>query len=378
MDLLVDFLLGVNLSVSALALRTLLIKSVVICCVALILCYGVFRMIKRYVRGLGNRRGKDLAIVLRESHLMIISVGIVVCTIVLLVAQDLYPSEVWFLKTASIVLIVLLVYLVHRIGKFVDLIYKQFEVAKTRPITAFIQVLDVVMILLGGVWIVSLITGENTGTLMVSVSALFAALSFVFKDTILNFVAGIQLTTSDMIQIGDRVKVDDQVDGFVDSININSVKIRNFDQTTTVVPASRLLNNPFTNYRHLDTLSIRRFSRTLLIDTKTVVEVSEAMLVKAEAFGLTEPGDHHTNLFVYRDCIYHSLAQHQSIAHDQSLSVVIKDPTSQGIPLQILGFTAFSDYDAYDLVTRELMDEWLLMLRDFELQIYQSPSGSIE
>lgn len=373
MKVIQNFILGNDLSEVQSTVRLI----VLICLISLLVYVVLSKGLNRVIKSIGKQRNRDLSSLLNRSHLLLRSLGLIVCFVILIVTADQEGLDFWFTKSVSILLILQMLYAAHNIGQFIDSVYKEFDISRTRPITSIIQVIEIILCIIGGIWIVSIVTGQNTGNIMVSVSAIFAALSFVFKDTILNFLAGVQLTSSDTLQIGDRISMGDSIDGNVETVNLNSVRVRNFDQTNTIIPASRLMNEPFTNFRHIETLSVRRFNRTITIDIKTVNDASPEMIAFMKNRNLYQEGySMHSNLYLFREYVFDILNNHHDIAHEQSLSVTIKDPTPTGIPLQITGFTNSSNYAKYELTVRDLMDQFLLNLKTFGLEVFQNPTGS--
>lgn len=342
---------------------------------ALILYFILQHLFNYVIKSFELKRGKPIANLSSVKHFTKRLYGLVVCVSFLLIIQNILLTYGWLIRLTTILLIVQMIYVLHSLGVLINEVYSTYDIAKTRPITSIIQVIEVLLWVLGGIWIVSIITQQDPGTLMVSVSALFAALSFVFRDMIVNFVSGLQLTSTDMLKIGDRVVLDENLDGTVESITMNSVRIKNADQTTTILPAAKLMNEPFKNYRNTVDRSIRRFKRTFIIDIKTVQPATSDLLVFLKKDQQNKELLHHSNLYLYYLYVEHRLQQHPEISQHQSRLVQIKDPTPQGIPLDIIAFTTLSDYETHEFVVRELMDSLLLKLNDFHLEIYQRPSS---
>ena len=179
-------------------------------------------------------------------------------------------AEIIEVISSSYVLIIVAL-LIDSLLKSANDLYRRREISKSRPITGVLQIVKIAAYVIIGVLIVANIIDQDTVVLLGSLGAALAVVSFVFKDTILSFVAGIQLTANDMLQIGDWIAMPNfGADGDVIDITLTTVKVQNFDKTITMIPAYALVTNSFVNWRGMRSSGGRRIKRSLYIDINTI------------------------------------------------------------------------------------------------------------
>jgi miniconductance mechanosensitive channel len=282
-------------------------------------------------------------------------------------------------------------------------ILSQNPVATRLNLAIATQVLKLVVGLFFLILIISTVIGKSPVVLLGGIGVLASVLMLVFKDVILGFVAGIQLSGYQMLSVGDWLEMPSHnADGDVEEIGLTTVKVRNFDKTITTVPTYALISSPFKNWRGMEESGGRRIKRSLLIDTNSIqlcskemverfrqIEHIEAYLKKKEA-ELEEANSHldrerlHirvngrriTNVGTFRAYIEGYLRQHPDI--NQSMTIIVRQlaPTGQGLPIEVYCFSAIKKWAAYESVQADIFDHLLAVASEFDLRVFQQPSGS--
>src|SRR5690606_4757017 len=159
--------------------------------------------------------------------------------------------------------------------------YSTFEISKVRPIKGYIQVVKIFIYIIGAIVIIANLMGESPLILLSGIGALSAVLMLVFKDSLLGLVAGIQLTTNDMIRVGDWIEMPKYgANGDVIDISLNTVKVQNFDKTITMIPSYALISDSFINWRGMQSAGGRRIKRSLYIDASSITFCTDEMIDK--------------------------------------------------------------------------------------------------
>lgn len=283
--------------------------------------------------------------------------------------------------------------------EFIGLNSQRFE---GKPVSSYIQVGLIVMYIAGGVFIISNLLNESATTILTTFGAATAIILLIFRDTILGLVASIQIAGNDMVRIGDWVSMPKYgADGDVIEINLTTVKIRNWDKTITTVPTYAFISDSFKNWRGMISQGVRRIKRSLNIDIQSVKFIDEELyqkLLKVQRIqaylqerndeisasntakkidkSLLLNGRHLTNIGVFRIYIEAYLEEHPDIAKDQTLMVRQLQPTETGIPLEIYCFSNNIKWLSYEKIQSDVMDHLLASVKEFELEIFQNPSGT--
>lgn len=282
-------------------------------------------------------------------------------------------------------------------------IYARTEHARTRSIKGYVQLAKIAVFVFGAIIIVSIIIDRSPLLLLSGLGAMSAVLLLVYKDTLMSFVASVQLTSNDMLRVGDWIEIPDiGVDGDVIDIALHTVKVQNWDKTISTVPTHRLISNTFRNWRGMSEAGGRRIKRALHIDATSVRFLDEGELRR---FGTFEPladymrsktdelaawnaerpvpegtwGDPRrlTNLGTFRAYVATYLHRHPGLATDRMTALVrLLGPTPEGVPLEIYVFTADTDWILYEGIQSDLLDHLLAILPEFGLRLFQAPSGS--
>lgn len=280
-------------------------------------------------------------------------------------------------------------------------IYQTYEVSNKIPIVGFIQVIKILIYFTCGIFIISILLDKTPVYLFSSLGALTAVLMFIFKDAILGFVAGIQLSANQLVAKGDWVEVPKyDANGTVVEIALTTVKVQNFDQTITTVPTYALISESFKNWRGMLDSGGRRIKRAINIDLNTIQFCSEEMLeryskiqlitdyIQSKKIALAEynkqqqtddtslvNGRRITNVGTFRAYVEAYLKHHASINHEMTFLIRQLAPSEMGLPIEIYVFSKEQEWAKYESIQADIFDHILAIVPEFDLQIFQHPTG---
>ncbi len=282
-------------------------------------------------------------------------------------------------------------------------IYTELPRARERPIKGFLQVANVVAYLAGLILVVSIMIDRNPIIFLSGLGALTALILLLVRDTLLSLVAGVQITTNDLIRIGDWIEMSQfEADGDVVDLALNSVKIQNWDLTFTVIPTHKFLEHSFRNWRGMTESGGRRIKRALQIDQSTIRFLTDAEIdrfsnwellgeyVKGKRAEVQAHNREHagqgdtrtphlrrlTNLGTFRAYVVEYLKQHPGIQRDMTLLVRQLAPGPEGLPIEIYVFAADTRWLNYEGLQSDLFDHLLAIVPEFDLRVFQRPAGS--
>lgn len=257
-------------------------------------------------------------------------------------------------------------------------IYNTKDKQRSRPMKGLVQVFQVLLFFIGGIIIVSVLINKSPTTLFAGLGASAAILMLVFKDSILGFVAGVQLSANDMIRIGDWVQLPDgSANGIVLEITLNTVKIQNWDNTITTIPPYTLVSNTFRNWRGMQESGGRRVDKSIKLDMNTLKFVTIEMLnrIRKEIPLLKDCGPINgtfpTNAQLYRLYIERYLQQHPVVNKNLDLIVTQREPTQFGVPIEVYFFLSDKVWKRYEQIQSDIFDHLLVMVKEFDLKLYQ-------
>ena len=257
-------------------------------------------------------------------------------------------------------------------------VYNAKDKQKSRPMKGFVQVLQVLLFFIGGIIIIAVLLDKSPMTLFAGLGASAAVLMLVFKDSILGFVAGVQLSANDMLRIGDWISLpNDTANGTVEEITLNTVKIRNWDNTISTVPPYTLVNNSFQNWRGMQESGGRRVNKNIYLDMTTLKFCTPDMLdvirkdVPLMADYQPAEGEVPTNAQLYRIYIERDLRSLPVVNQDLDLIISQKEPTTYGVPVQVYFFSRNKVWKEYERIQSDIFDHLLVMVGKFDLKLYQ-------
>ncbi len=281
-------------------------------------------------------------------------------------------------------------------------IYEESPAAKARPLKGFVQILQIIMWVFGGVLMISVVLDRSPLLLLSGFGAMTAILLLVFKDTILSLVASVQLTAQDMVCVGDWIEMPQfGADGDVVDVQLHTVKVQNWDKTITTIPTHRLITDSFKNWRGMSQAGARRIKRSIFIDVSTIRTQTEDEVKHFKRFALLkdyikdkeqELADYNaglanevdeavnrrrlTNVGTFRAYAYNYLKNHPKIHEGMTLIVRQLGPGPEGLPLEIYCFTNTTEWAAYEGIQSDIFDHLLAIVPEFGLRLYQKPAGS--
>ena len=257
-------------------------------------------------------------------------------------------------------------------------VYNARDKQKNRPMKGFVQVLQVLLFFIGGIVIIAVLVNKSPMTLFAGLGASAAVLMLVFKDSILGFVAGVQLSANDMLRIGDWIQLPNGVaNGTVEEITLNTVKIRNWDETISTVPPYTLVNNSFQNWRGMQESGGRRVNKNIYLDMTTLKfctpEDLDAIRKNVPLMADYQPaeGEVPTNSQLYRIYIERYLRSLPVVNQDMDLIISQKEPTTYGVPIQVYFCTRNKVWREYERIQSDIFDHLLAIVGKFDLKLYQ-------
>ncbi len=281
--------------------------------------------------------------------------------------------------------------------------YNTRDVSKTRPIKGVTQVIKIILVIACILLVIAAFTQRDIKTILLGLGTLSAILMLVFKDSILGFVGGIQLTINDMVRIDDWI-VKGDTDGTVIDIGLTTVKVQNWDNTISTIPTYSLVTDPFTNWRGMSDSGGRRIARSIIIDADTVKFCTPEMLERFRKYQLVEKyitdteneiakfnkendidtsslvnGRRQTNIGIFRAYLVEYLMNNPNVNKDMTVLVRQQSPTETGIPIQIYCFSKNKNWLPYESIQSDIFDHVFAVIPEFDLRVYQKPSSySIE
>jgi len=295
----------------------------------------------------------------------------------------------------------LIILMLDRLLSSVLTIYETYPISKKRPIKGYIQIAKLSLYLLGLVLAISILIGKSPWIFLSGIGALTAVILFIFRDTILSFVASIQIITNDLVRLGDWIEMPKYgADGIVVDMALHTIKVQNWDKTVINIPTYKLIEESFKNWRGMQEAGGRRIKRALLIDQTSVKFLKDEDIKRLENIKIlkgyiqnkrkeideynkqlgiddSEPvnGRRMTNLGTFRAYIEAYLRAHPKIRQDMTFLVRHLAPTAEGLPLEIYVFTNDIRWANYESIQADIFDHLLAAIPHFKLRVFQKPTG---
>ncbi len=279
-------------------------------------------------------------------------------------------------------------------------IYARRPDAHRRPIKGYVQLVKLAIFAIATILIIATLMDRSPLILLSGVGALAAVLMLVFQDTLLSLVASVQISSSDMLRVGDWIEMPQMnADGDVIDVALHTVKVQNWDKTITTLPTRKLISEPFKNWRGMQESGGRRIRRSILLDQNSVRFLTPAEMARLRRFrpltayldqkelelaqwnarlGDADPFNARrlTNIGTFRAYLENYLRQHPGIHQEMTLLVRQMAPTPEGVPMEIYCFTNTVAWAAYEAIQSDIFDHLLASLPEFGLRVFQSPSGA--
>ena len=228
--------------------------------------------------------------------------------------------------------------------------------------------------------VVSALMGKSPAFVLSGLGALTAVLMLIFRDSLLGLVAGIQVSQNDMVRVGDWITMSKyNADGTVIDIALTTVKVRNFDNTVTMIPSSALISDAFVNWRYMSTSKGRRIKRPVWISVTSVREITKEQRESLMAQGLLQAEDHPvSNLAAFELWLARMLKSHDSITQELTCMVRQTETGDTGVPIEVYAFTKTRDWEEYERIQMDIFDRIFVTVPKFGLQIYQRTGDKIQ
>lgn len=314
----------------------------------------------------------------------------------------LVPSIEEFIQRFSIAIIIffILLTLSSLLTGIVE-VYEKTDKFKDRPIKGYIQVVKIIMYIFGGILIITVLTGQSPWAILGGLGALTAVILLVFRDTILSFVASIQISAYDLVKVGDWIEVPKfGADGDVIDIALHTIKVQNWDKTITVIPTYKLIEDSFKNWRGMQLSGGRRIKRSIYIDQNSITFCNDEMLQRFEKFQLIRDylnkkkeeikkynedkkidttqlinGRRLTNVGTFRAYLKEYLLQREDIHKGLTFLVRHLPPGPEGLPIEIYVFATTTNWAEYEDIQSDIFDHIFAVVPQFDLRIFQNPTG---
>lgn len=312
------------------------------------------------------------------------------------------PTLDFILRMCLVYIIISFISFVSSFMSAVYTVYSEKDQFRDRPLKGLLQTAQVVLFFIGGIIVVSVLVDKSPMFLLTGLGASAAILMLVFKDSIMGFVSGIQLSANKMLKVGDWIAMPKyNADGTVIEVTLNTVKVRNWDNTIITIPPYALVSDSFQNWRGMQESGGRRVKRSVNIDMNSVKFCTLEMLEKyrkihllRDYINITEDvvkkynednsidnsvlvnGRRQTNLGVFRAYLTQYLKNLPEVNHELTCMVRQLQPTDHGIPVELYFFSAIKEWVIYEGVQADVFDHVLAIIPEFDLSVFQSPSGA--
>ncbi len=283
---------------------------------------------------------------------------------------------------------------------FINHCYQQRPDAYRKPIKGYIQVIKIVIYAIATILIIASLIDRSPLILFSGLGAMAAVLMLIFQDTLLSLVASVQISSNDMVRVGDWIEMPQlNADGDVIDIALHTIKVQNWDKTITTIPTKRMITESFKNWRGMSESGGRRIKRSLYIDQQSVrflakdeckrlerfmliddyLDAKEAELQNWNASLTSQEEVNHrrlTNLGTFRAYVVQYLRSHPGIHQNMTLLVRQLSPTAEGLPLELYCFTSTTAWGPYEDIQSDIFDHLLAIIPEFGLRVFQQPSGA--
>ncbi len=308
---------------------------------------------------------------------------------------------VWIRKLCSVYMVAVITGFISAILNLIQEIIHQNKNLREKSFNGLFQILKIILFFIGIIIIISIIIDKSPITLFAGLGASAAILTLVFKDSIVGFVSGVQLSANDMLRVGDWITVPKyNIDGTVIEVTLYTVKVQNFDNTITTIPPYSLINESFQNWRGMQESGGRRIKRSINIDMNSVKFCSAEMLAKYRKIALLKNyidekenvlqaynkelnidnsvlvnGRRQTNIGVFRAYLERYIESISEVNKNLTHMVRQLQPTEKGIPVELYFFSAEKNWVKYEQIQADVFDHILAIIPEFDLHVFQIPSG---
>ena len=342
----------------------------------------------------------DRSVMIYLSHMV---APVIIYLFIPIVFADTDSVTLGFIRRLCYIIIIFsFLFFINSFLKAAYAVYSEKESMRDRPLKGLLQTLQVSLWTIGIIVVVAELLGKSPLSLLAGLGASAAILMLVFKDSIMGFVSGVQLSANDMLKVGDWITMPKYgADGTVIEVTLNTVKVRNWDNTITTIPPYLLVSDSFQNWRGMRESGGRRVKRSINIDMTSVRFCTPEMLEKYRKIQLLKDyideteavvhaynkengidnevlvnGRRQTNLGVFRAYLTAYLKSLPVVNKDLNCMVRHLQPTDHGLPVELYFFSTIKDWIPYEGVQADVFDHVLAIIPEFDLRVFQSPSGA--
>lgn len=329
------------------------------------------------------------------------TVRVVPAIIIYSFAHEFPAYQIWIERITFSYIILAVVMALNKLLDAIGDIYGIYEESKARPIKGYLQMIKIISYAIGCIVIVAVIIGQSPWFLLSGIGAVTAILLLIFQNSILGFVAGIQLSANNMVRLGDWIEMQKYgINGDVVEISLHTVKVQNWDKTIATIPTHVLVSESFKNWRGMQQSGGRRIKRAIYIDVTSIRFCDQAMLEKFEKIQYihdyiknksadieaynqrmnVDPangvnGRRLTNIGTFRAYVEEYIKNHPGIHTGMIRMVRQLEPAERGLPIEIYAFANVTEWVKYENIQGDIFDHIFAVLPEFDLRIFQNPSG---
>ena len=389
--------------------NTLILYVLILSLISLIGLYVIDFICKKIIRVVFIRFAKksksrfdDILITNRTpkhiAHLIPFSISLL---IIPLIFNEFTAISDLLLRLNKMILVLVIVFILRSLIYTVRDYFKTLPKLKDKPIDSYIQVIMMFIWAFSVVSLLALITGRSFMEFITTIGAASAIIILVFKDTIMGFVASIQVSVNDMVRIGDWITFQKYgADGDVIEINLATVKVQNFDMTITTIPTYALISDSFKNWRGMVSSEGRRIKRSININFDSIKFLNKEDIGKLSKIEIISSyvndrrndidgfnsknnvdkdlllnGRNLTNIGVFRKYLQTYIETHSAINKDMTIMVRQLDPTIHGVPLEVYAFSSDKEWQNYEYIISDIFDHIISSVKYFDLHIFEMPSS---
>ena len=357
----------------------------------------VLRVVKRYVTRSANKWDDVL-----WDYQVFEGLARIAAPLTVYILSPVFPTyKGWLQRIVFAYMVIIIVLVLNKFINAGERLYWKVDMSRTKPIKGYLQVLQIFISIMGMIAMVSILLNKSPKILLSGIGAATAVLLLIFQNSILGFVSSVQLSTNDMVKIGDWITMNDYgADGEVLDISLHAVKVQNFDKTIVTVPTFALTSGSFQNWRGMIESGGRRIKRSIYIDMTSVEFCTEEMIEKLKQIEYIQEyldrkkseiesynksnhvndsslvnGRRLTNIGTFRAYVEQYLYHHPQINNNMLQIVRQLQPTENGLPIEIYAFTNDTAWANYEGAQSDVFDHILAIVPEFGLRIYQAPSG---
>ena len=404
--LLYEYLLSLGLNENTAKYLNMLALLIALICILLIIDFVARKLLRSFFSRLANRSKTNFDDILitnkaprNIAHIIPLLIAL---EFIPMVFSDFQNIEKIIEKALQVFGIVLTLWIVRSILNTLKDYFKTIPNLKDKPIDSYIQVFMIFAWVAGLMGAFTIITDTPIWQFFTAVGAASAVIILVFKDTIMGFVASIQVSINDMVRIGDWITFEKYgADGDVIEINLATVKVQNFDKTITTIPTYALISDSFKNWRGMTNSQGRRIKRALNIKIESIKYLTNSEVINLKKIALISDyletsqdkintyntnnnidkelllnGRNLTNIGVFRKYAETYIQNHSAINKDMMIMVRQLAPTTQGVPIEIYAFSSDKRWANYEYIMADIFDHFLAAIKYFDLEIFELPNSA--